>query len=256
MKVSCSSAALVLASAMGSSSAATVDKISFGVPIGFTQYDGGCPERDDPAIQDSILYQGSINSIQMLGEGEFCVVDNVPSQTNPGETELAFSKLMVVGCESDEVIDHWYKCTDDTCGDCEIEYRSTTSWDSFEPVDMMEQCYVYHFSMDSHDTVKASRNAPLGVTPGDFKNLVTVSYNFDTDANPDDVDAYMSLVHDNSCIKDGAPAEVSSITKNDAGDEIEEPTVSVTDTESSSNIVALSTVAVVAALATSMMAFV
>merc|ERR1712151_773270 len=101
------------------------------------------------------------------------------------------------------------------------------------------------------DTVKASRSAPLGVTPGDFENLVTVSYNYDTDNDAEDVAAYMKLVKDNSCIQFGSPAEVS-ITKNVNEDEeeeeptVSEPTVSVMDTESSSNTVVLSTAAVVA----------
>merc|ERR1712232_37857 len=124
MKISCSAAALFLPSAMGSTSAMMIGhQISFEDTIGFTQYDGGCPARDDPELENKVLYRGSINSIMILGEGEFCVSDNFPTVADPTVTELAYSKLAVVACEPDEVIDHWYKCTDDACTDCEIEYR-------------------------------------------------------------------------------------------------------------------------------------
>lgn len=254
MKISCAAATLFLASSAIGSTSAAMDEVVLSEPVPFTQYDGGCPARDDPDAEQKVLYKGSINSIKKLGESQFCVVDNVPVQgSTTGETELAFSKLMVVGCESEEVIDHWYKCTDDTCADCEIEYRSTTSWDSFDNHDIMEHCYVYHFSMDSHETVKASRNAPLGVTGGAFENLVTVSYNFDQDANPDDVTAYMDFVHDNSCIANGPPPAESAPELNKAEND-NKPAVPVVEATSGSSAVAAASVAAAAAtLATSMM---
>jgi len=233
-------------------------EITFGEPLTFTQWEGGtCPDRDD--TDTPALYRGSINSVMMLGEGEFCVVDNVPTLADPTVLELGYSKLAVVACENDAVTDHWYKCTDATCTDCEIEYRSMTSWDSFTPPDMMEQCYTYTFSLDSHDTVKASRNSPLGVTPGEFENVMDVSYMFDVGSNEDDVAAYMGMVKDNSCIKDGPPPAEQPAVVDTPTEETEEPPQKEQEpsgemsVESSSNVVAVSVVAVVATLATSMM---
>jgi len=258
MKISCTAAALFLASVTGSTSAMDGHEITFGEPLTFTQWEGGtCPDRDD--TDTPALYRGSINSVMMLGEGEFCVVDNVPTLADPTVLELGYSKLAVVACENDAVTDHWYKCTDATCTDCEIEYRSMTSWDSFTPPDMMEQCYTYTFSLDSHDTVKAARNSPLGVTPGEFENVMDVSYMFDVGSNEDDVAAYMGMVKDNSCIKDGPPPAEQPAVVDTPTEETEEPPQKEQEpsgemsVESSSNVVAVSVVAVVATLATSMM---
>merc|ERR1712107_546186 len=97
-----------------------------------------------------------------------------------------------------------------------------------------------------HDTVKASRNAPLGVTPGEFENLVTVSYNFDQDANPDDVADYLNFVKDNSCIKEGPPAEPVVMNAPPQSPQQRPPQQPVVmSEESSSNVVALSTAAAV-----------
>jgi len=167
-------------------------------PIAFTQYQDDC--------DGTTLYDGLINKITMLDVGSFCVVDTITS-VDGSTTETAYSKLDVVSCNTDKVYDHWYKCTDDTCSDCTMEYRSFTAWESHNPDDMMDHCYVYNFSMDDHTTVKDSRNAPLGVTVGTFDDIMTVAYNFDAADSEEDVAAYMNFVKDNSCIAQGAPME-------------------------------------------------
>jgi len=251
--------AITAATFVGSTSAMG---ITFEPPIMFTQYDEYCDGGGNE------LYHGSINSVSMLGKGEFCVVDNVPSAEDPSVTEFAYSKLAIHSCQPDRVVDLWYKCTDDTCEDCQIEYRSYTSYDSHNPDDVMQMCYTYHFSMDSHDTVTEQRNMPLGITPGDFKSIATISYNFDWDTNPDDARAYLDFIKDNSCIRYGNPIAIEvpkepfqppkpNISKNNNNNGNQAPNEPVVVmTESSSNVVKVSTAALVVTLLASSMMFV
>mmetsp|Transcript_16842 Transcript_16842/g.19233 ORF Transcript_16842/g.19233 Transcript_16842/m.19233 type:complete len:252 (-) Transcript_16842:206-961(-) len=220
--------------------------ISFSAPIGFTQYMDTC--EGEP------LYSGRINKITMLDTGSFCVIDTIPGAD--GSETTAYSRLDVVDCTSDKVYDHWYKCTDEMCADCEMEYRSYTAWESFVS-SSKDQCYTYHFTRDSLEgSVREERSAPMQVTVGSFEDTITVSFNFDEDAVDNDVMAYLHFVKDNSCVALGKPSEdpVYYVPKET---EVKQPTMDAMDAAkeevSSSNTVAFSTVAVlVMAVATSM----
>merc|ERR1712238_126016 len=112
--------AFVVATTMIGSTTAMEEQpaISFSAPIGFTQYMDTC--------EGETLYSGRINKITMLDTGSFCVIDMIPVED--GSETTAYSRLDVVDCTSDKVYDHWYKCTDELCADCEMEYRSYTAW--------------------------------------------------------------------------------------------------------------------------------
>jgi hypothetical protein len=198
MKFSATTAALIATTAIVGSVSAMDSSVEFSAPIAFTQHQDDC--------DGTKLYEGLIDKITMLDMGSFCVVDTITSEDGL-TTETAYSKLEVVSCNTDKVYDHWSKCTDDTCSDCTMEYRSFTAWESHDPDDMMDHCYIYNFSMDDHTTVKDSRNAPMGVTVGTFDDIMTVAYNFDTADSEEDVAAYMNFVKDNSCIALGAPMD-------------------------------------------------
>jgi len=246
-------AAFVVATTMiGSTSVSAMEgheghDLSFSTPIGFTQYMDTC--------EGDTLYSGSINKITMLDSGSFCVIDTIPGEEDGTET-TAYSRLDVVDCTSDKVYDHWFKCTDDMCADCEMEYRSFTAWESFAPVSK-DQCYTYHFTRDSlTESVREERSAPMQVTVGSFEDIITVAFNFDDDAVEDDVAAYLNFVKDNSCVALGKPAMEEpnvSISKETSGEEANMNGVVV---DSSSNTVAFSTATAAAlvmmALATSM----
>jgi len=239
--------AFVVATTMNAASAMEGQPaISFSAPIGFTQYTDTC--EGEP------LYSGRINKITMLDTGSFCVIDTIPGAD--GSETTAYSRLDVVDCTSDKVYDHWYKCTDEMCADCEMEYRSYTAWESFVS-SSKDQCYTYHFTRDSLEgSVREERSAPMQVTVGSFEDTITVSFNFDEDAVDNDVMAYLHFVKDNSCVALGKPSEdpVYYVPK----EKEDEPTVNTAvdaavEEVSSSNTVAFSTVAVlVMAVATSM----
>ncbi|OEU10325.1 hypothetical protein FRACYDRAFT_247296 [Fragilariopsis cylindrus CCMP1102] len=152
MKFSTTTATLIATTAIvGSVSAMEDHSVEFSSPIAFTQYQDDC--------DGTTLYDGLIDKITMLDMGSFCVVDTITS-VDGLTTETAYSKLDVVSCDTDKVYDHWYKCTDDTCSDCTMEYRSFTAWETYDPDDMMDHCYVYNFSMDGDTTTKESTAGP------------------------------------------------------------------------------------------------
>jgi len=250
--------AFVVATTMIGSTTAMEEQpaISFSAPIGFTQYMDTC--------EGETLYSGRINKITMLDTGSFCVIDMIPGAD--GSETTAYSRLDVVDCTSDKVYDHWYKCTDDMCADCEMEYRSYTAWESFVSASE-DQCYTYHFTRDSLEgSVREERSAPMQVTVGSFEDIITVSFNFDEDAVADDVTAYLDFIKDNSCVALGKPSEdpVYYKEKEDAPTKASDTTAvedvsssntaaDVEEVSSSHTVVAFSTAAVlVLAVATSM----
>jgi hypothetical protein len=256
MKFSTTTAALIATTIVGSVSAMEDHSVEFSGPIAFTQYQDDC--------DGTKLYDGLIDTVTMLDVGSFCVVDTITSSDGL-TTETAYSKLEVVSCNTDKVYDHWHKCTDDTCSDCTMEYRSFTAWESHNPDNMMDHCYVYNFSMDAHTTVKDSRSAPLGVTVGTFDDIMTVAYNFDAADSKVDVAAYMNFVKDNSCIAQGAPMEdpvgteqdtTIGISKETSGDSSTPEDIAMSDpvlSVSAGNAVAFSTAALVMTFAASLM---
>ena len=219
MKFSTTTAALIATTAIvGSVSAMEDHSVEFSSPIAFTQYQDDC--------DGTTLYDGLIDKITMLDMGSFCVVDTITS-VDGLTTETAYSKLDVVSCDTDKVYDHWYKCTDDTCSDCTMEYRSFTAWETYDPDDMMDHCYVYNFSMDGDTTVKDSRAghlSPSDVPVGTFDDIMTVAYNFDAADSEEDVATYLNFVNDNSCIAQGAPMEDPVETEQDTSVDISEDT--------------------------------
>lgn len=180
-------AALAVATMTGSASAS--ETLSFDPPIPFTQYDGSCG--------GDVLYGGQVLSIKKMDYGSFCVADNIIAED--GTMSIAYSRLDIISCESDAIYENWSNCVDETCGDCEAEYKSYTTWDSINPEEGKDYCYNYTFSMDPFE-------ATTRKVKGDFFNTMNIYFHFDPSADETDVKAYTQMIDNNSCISYGPPA--------------------------------------------------
>ena len=195
--------ALAVAAMAGSASA----MLEFNPPIPFTQYDGTC--------DGDVYYTGEVVSIKMVEYGSFCVADNIMFG---GETTVAYSRVDIVQCDADKIYENWNKCYDAECGDCEPEYMAYTGWDSIAPDELIGYCYDYTFSADV--ITKSSRNIA-----GSFENTLKVNFSFDDSADPADVQAYVEMMDENSCIAYGPPSIDSNVEVEAEAESVDEETV-------------------------------
>lgn len=230
MKLSFS--ALSFAAMAGSVSAS----LTFNPPIPFTQYDGDC--------SGDVLYKGEVVSIKKMEYGSFCVVDNISVD---GETLEAFSRVDIVQCEADKIYENWNKCSDAECSECEAEYKAYTGWDSIAPTNLVGHCYDYTFSADAIS--KSVRKVA-----GTFENTQKVNFAFDPESNPEDAEAYVKLMDDNSCIAYGPPDVDTNMESPSAEGEEAEESAGPSDDETASGAITVGATATVAlAAATAMM---
>eukprot|EP00537_Pseudo-nitzschia_pungens_P010426 CAMPEP_0172382312 /NCGR_PEP_ID=MMETSP1061-20121228/281_1 /TAXON_ID=37318 /ORGANISM="Pseudo-nitzschia pungens, Strain cf. pungens" /LENGTH=229 /DNA_ID=CAMNT_0013110155 /DNA_START=29 /DNA_END=718 /DNA_ORIENTATION=+ len=181
---------------MAGSAAAGGETLSFDTPIPFTQFDGSCT--------GDVLYAGEVMSIKKMDYGSFCVADNIIG--GDGTKSAAYSRLDVVACETDAIYENWSKCSDATCSDCVAEYKSYTGWDSINPDEGKDFCYRYTFSTDPIE--KTTRKIK-----GQFFNSMDIFFHFNPSADADDVNAYVKMMDENSCIGYGPPAYTPSTGK-------------------------------------------
>eukprot|EP00534_Pseudo-nitzschia_fraudulenta_P004899 CAMPEP_0201118898 /NCGR_PEP_ID=MMETSP0850-20130426/3097_1 /ASSEMBLY_ACC=CAM_ASM_000622 /TAXON_ID=183588 /ORGANISM="Pseudo-nitzschia fraudulenta, Strain WWA7" /LENGTH=218 /DNA_ID=CAMNT_0047384389 /DNA_START=97 /DNA_END=753 /DNA_ORIENTATION=+ len=160
----------------------------FDPPIPFSQFESKC--------EGDLLYTGQVVSIKKLEYGSFCVADNIDTENGP---VLAYSKVDIVQCDEDKIYENWGKCSDSECNSCESEYHAYTTWETVDPTNILGYCYDYTFSMDVVE--KTMRK-----TVGTFDQVKQVNFKFDMDADISDVESYVKMMDDNSCIAYGRPS--------------------------------------------------
>jgi len=187
MKLSITS--LVLTSMAGFASAAEV----FDPPIPFVQYDGSCDAE--------VIYEGEIISIAKLTEGSFCIAENIVDEET-GEAEMSYSRVDVVECTEEKIYEDWHSCDAD-CVTCDVDYMAYTNWESSKPEDLIGYCFDYFFSLD--DISVASTRM--------FEQTKQINFSFTDGAKTEDVEAYLNMMDNHSCIAAGPPTvEISKGT--------------------------------------------
>ena len=223
-------AALALATMTGSAAAESV----FSPPITFTQFNGDC--SGEP------VYRGAVSSIAMIEEGSFCFSSTIVVD---GTEQLEWSRVNIVECTEDKIYEDWHNCDTD-CANCEVAYQAYTNWGSIKDDEVIGHCYDYFFAVD--DAVDAT-----GATKRMFDATQQINFSFDLDNNAADVNTYVRMLDDNSCIKEGVPAADVTVDIPDPvvvaeTPESEDEPVDTVDTESgASTLVATAAVAMAAA---------
>lgn len=176
-------------------------------PITFLQYKDNC---DGP-----LIYEGQITGVKKMDVGKFCVA-NI-RHSDGGDKEV-YSRLDVIKCNEDKVYENWFLCEDSDCANCDLEFRTYTSWNDIHPQDVMGHCYDHQHSTD--DITALQRNIL-----GPIENTKSVDYMFGANTSEDDVVTYRNFIHDNSCIALGQPLPPQYVEKTNESVEEEEDEV-------------------------------
>jgi hypothetical protein len=173
-------ATLLAASAAKSANAQSVS-VDFGEGIPFTGFDGSadCEEGTE-------FLTGMAISVSVSDDIPDAVCEET-EYTMDGETFKLYTGV-VIQCASTAIGKNYFFCNED-CTKCDEEpfQYGTQSWDDVGAD--ADECYA--------------NSATMG--DGDETTVLTSSWSFDDDADPDDVKKYNDFAMKNTCIGDGPP---------------------------------------------------
>lgn len=165
------------------------DSVKFDPPIRFNQYIGGCDSEDGPA------FEGYIESVEVLGKSEFCLIDEVDGADS-------YTKYVIEDCVETGTIESYYTCESDSCDDCTLEVIAHAPL--YANRSDVGICYNYTYSTDV-DNVDSLFDASTSFS-------VQTEFVVDLDdieegevaEDLEDITNYINMIVDNSCIDEGA----------------------------------------------------